>query len=47
MKNTLKYLAEDAQLPINQVFAFDNYSFTTEVIDIEIESYTNREGVLK
>ncbi|MBP3038194.1 hypothetical protein J9303_01560 [Bacillaceae bacterium Marseille-Q3522] len=37
MKNTLKYLADDAQLPINQVFAFDNYSFTSEIIDLEVE----------
>lgn len=47
MKNTLKYLADDAQLPINQVFAFHNYSFNSEVMDIEVESDTNRKGVLR
>jgi hypothetical protein len=36
-KNTLKYLAEDVQLPINQVFAFDNYSFNSTIINIEGE----------
>lgn len=38
MKKTLKYLAEDAQLPLNQVFSFDNYNFSSKIIDIEIEN---------
>ncbi|WP_113929024.1 hypothetical protein [Bacillus sp. P14.5] len=36
-KDTLKYLAEDVQLPINQVFAFNNYSFNSTIINIEGE----------
>jgi len=45
LKKTLKYLAEDAQLPMNQVFAFDNYSLTSEVIDLEVENEQKGEKV--
>ncbi|MDM5302498.1 hypothetical protein QUF44_13025 [Bacillus subtilis] len=35
IRDTLKFLAQDVQLPINQVFSFHNDSFNSSIIDIE------------
>lgn len=35
--NTFKYISDDVNIPINQVYIFDNLSLNSEVVDLEVE----------
>ena len=35
--NTFKYISDDVNIPINQVYIFDNLSLNLEVVDLEVE----------
>ncbi|MDT0716829.1 hypothetical protein [Staphylococcus chromogenes] len=35
--NTFKYIADDVNIPVNQVYIFDNLSLNSQVVDLEVD----------